>query len=250
VKTLDFDNLPKSVRDELCVLLSRGKADIGWQDILSFAKKHWVVLTAVGILGVVSYLVIQSGLAASLLNKKKRQLFVDDEIDPPPPGTPLLESLGPYGIIEHSGLYLGRSAAAELHGDGVFKKVTLSRFLNGDEEDPDNPRCGEKIFAACDLESKCPLSLGSATDFAAQYFDSPTDYNILTNNCHRFTASCILGELQKPLVWTDLIINGAYSISKLEDVISQKINGGRDICWISVRRTVPSFDFVVSPRKR
>ena len=125
----------------------------------------------------------------------------------------------------------------------------MSRFLNGDDDDPDNSRCGTKIFAACDLETKRPLALDAAVDFALERIDETTEYNLLTNNCHLFTASCLLGRLLEPLALSDLFIHGAYSIAKLEDVISEKVNGGRDICWLSVRRCAPAFDFFVSQEK-
>ena len=252
VSGLDFGRLSERIRDEIRQFLSRHeKGGVTWTDVEAFVRKHWLALVTGGVaLAVISYLVTKSGLAASIVNKMRWRCFTDEEIDPPPPGTPLLEALGPGGIVEHSGLYLGESAVAELHGDGVFKKVTLSRFLNGDESDPDNPRCGTKIFAACDLETRKPLALESAVTFASCRIDETTEYNLLANNCHRFTASCLLGELLEPLRLSELILQGAYSIARLEEVIVNRVNGGRDICWLSVRRDVPSFDFVVSPEKR
>ena len=243
--------LPEKIVEEFRKLLtSNEKTGIGGAALGSFVARHRnAFLLAGGVAAVLGWLVVRSGLAASILNKMKCQRFANMEIDPPPPGTPLLEALGPAGLVEHSGLYLGKSTAAELHGDGVFQKVTLSKFLNGDESDPHNQRCGTKIFAACDLETRKPLALTSAVDFAVAKIDSTTEYNLLTNNCHRFTASCILGEMQEPLSLPDLIVHGVYSIACLEDVIVERINSGRAMCWLSVRRTVPSFDFAVSSVK-
>ena len=240
--------LPKGIVEEFRRLLTPiKKTGISGAAFGAFVARHRkAFLVAGGVAAALCYLVVKSGLAASVLNKMKWKRFSDVEIDPPPPGTPLLEALGPAGLVEHSGLFLGESTAAELHGDGVFKRVTLSRFLNGDEFDPDNPRCGTKIFAACDMETKKPLALESAVDFASNKIDEKTEYNLLTNNCHRFTASCLLGKALEPLTYPDLLIHGAYSIACLEEVIVEKVNGGRDMCWLSVRRSVPSFDFVVS----
>lgn len=251
MRQLDLRRIPKDVLEELQRIVTPDKdGRLDWKSLTVFTARHWKSFLVVGgIMAVVSYLVVKSGLAASVLNKMRRQRFAGVEIDPPPPGTPLLEALGPRGMLEHSGLYLGNSAAAELHGDGVFKRVTLSRFLNGDDDDPDNSRCGTKIFAACDLETKRPLALDAAVDFALERIDETTEYNLLTNNCHLFTASCLLGRLLEPLALSDLFIHGAYSIAKLEDVISEKVNGGRDICWLSVRRCAPAFDFFVSQEK-
>ena len=221
-----------------------------WKTVAAFAGKHWKAFAVAGGVAAASYILVKSGLAASLLNKMKWRRCENDEIDPPPPGTPLLEDLGPGGIIEHSGLFLGHNAAAELHGDGIFQKVSLSRSLNGDENDEKNPRCGSRIFAACDLESHRPLVMESAVEFANSHIDQHTEYNILTNNCHRFTASCLLGVMQKPMGVKELITKGVYSIACLEEVIVNRLNGGNPICWLSVRRRLPDFDFSVSSAKR
>lgn len=241
---------PKSFANLVHRLTANDKDYIGENALLAFAGKHWKAIAIAGGVALASYVLTKSGLAASLLNKMKWRRCEDDEIDPPPPGTPLLEDLGPGGLVEHSGIFLGHNTAAELHGNGIFQKVTLSRFLNGDETDTDNPRCGNRIFAACDLASHHPLVMKSAVEFANAHIDQRTEYNLLTNNCHRFTASCLLGEMQKPLGLKELLTKGVYSIACLEDVIVDRLNGGNPICWLSVRRCIPDFDFLVSCEKR
>ncbi len=62
------------------------------------------------------------------------------------------------------------------------------------------------------------------------HIDQHTEYDILTNNCHRFAASCLLGVMQKPMGIKELITAGGYSIAYLEDVIVNRLNGGNPIC--------------------
>lgn len=242
-------NLLLKKRSLLERLVSGGKHKRGTQKISEFLEKHWNSIVCFFGISAFCYFLKKSGLAASFLNKMKWRRYEEPEIDPPPPGTPLLEDLGPGGIIEHSGLFLGHSRVAELHGDGIFQEVSLTRFLNGDEKDKDNPRCGKRIFAACDRESHRPLVMETSVEFAKAQIGKQTKYNIIANNCHRFTASCILRKLQKTMGRKELFMKGTYSIACLEDVIVEELNGGKPICWLSVRRRMPDFDFTVSSEK-
>ena len=242
-------NLSLKKRSLLERLVSGGKCKRDTGKIREFLEKRWKWIVYFFGISAFCYFLKKSGLAASFLNKMKWRRYEEPEIDPPPPGTPLLEDLGPGGLIEHSGLFLGGSKVAELHGDGVFQEVSLTRFLNGDKNDKDNPRCGKRIFAACDRESFRPLNIESSVEFAKKHIGKKTKYNIIANNCHRFTASCLLGMLQKPLSSKELVQNGTYSIACLEGVIVEKMNGGKPICWLSVRRRMPDFDFTVSSEK-
>lgn len=112
------DAVLSRIRDDVGDLLSpKDGAEIDWNRLWNrlstFAREHQGIIAALGgsaaLLAIVCGLVKMSGLGASLANRKKRQLNSDHEIDPPPPGTPLLEALGPQGLVEHSGLFLGDS---------------------------------------------------------------------------------------------------------------------------------------------
>ena len=257
------------IRDNVGDLLSpKDGAEIDWKclgDRLStYAREHLGIIAALGgsaaLLAIVCGLVKMSGLGASLANRKKRQLNSDHEIDPPPPGTPLLEALGPEGLVEHSGLFLGDSrlfrggsGVAELHGSGKIRKVSLSNFLNGTEDEENSPRCGWKIFAACDKVSRKPIAVREAVAFAKSLIKErrTIDYNIMLNNCHRFTASCLLGRLQKPMDWEEFLAHGGcYSIARLEEVIAEQFNGGKEIEWFPVRRSLLRFNYAPSEKKR
>ena len=177
---------------------------------------------------------------------------------PPPPGTPLLCSLGRF--VEHSGIYLGDSSVAELEGAGKLRKVSLTTFLNGDEGEGFNPRDGRLVYAACDDLTGRPLSSPETAENARRYLaeHSEVGYNIFSSNCHLFTMSCVLGrflnddaavagrsrkekllgEIGRALhAMGDDSVN---SILKLECVIKERLNCGKPMSWLGV---VPMDDF-------
>ena len=71
----------------------------------------------------------RSGLKDSIASQCQRIACVlaKGEVPPPAPGTPLIVDL--FGVLEHSGIYLGDGRVAELFGDNLLREVTLSEFL-------------------------------------------------------------------------------------------------------------------------
>ena len=210
----------------------------------------------------------RSGLSDSVKALLRRTGENRNLTEPPPPGTPLLCSLG--CIVEHSGIYLGDDRVAELRGDGLLREVTLTTFLNGDDEGKLNPRTGKKIFAACDEKTGRPLGSMDTADIARRFISrhSVIDYNIITNNCHLFTASCIMGDLQNRKggatqsdadgsLWVSRVNEAlhamaddeASSIKKLENVIASRLNGGQPISWIGAA-SMDGFRYELSQRKK
>ena len=51
----------------------------------------------------------------------------------PKVGSLLAVGLG-FGVIEHTGIYVGNAYIIEQHGDDALKKVTLQEFMDGDGE--------------------------------------------------------------------------------------------------------------------
>jgi len=39
-----------------------------------------------------------------------------------------------FGVIEHTGIYIGDGYIIEQHGDDVLKQVTFQEFIDGDKE--------------------------------------------------------------------------------------------------------------------
>ncbi|MBT1446486.1 TMEM222 family protein [Shewanella sp. JM162201] len=90
-----------------------------------------------------------------------------------------------YGVIEHTGIYLGDGQIAELHGSGLIRAVSANRFLHG--------RTGSQIFVAADARHQC-LAVEDAAKRGADALFQYRDYDLLGNNCHRFVWYCISGE--------------------------------------------------------
>jgi len=88
---------------------------------------------------------------------------------------------GIVGVLDHTGIWLGDNAVAELDGNGLIKPVSSQRFI---EE-----RSGKQIFIACDSLAQ-PLVSEVAANNAAQQLFQYRDYHVLDNNCHQFVWQC------------------------------------------------------------
>ncbi|QYJ92427.1 lecithin retinol acyltransferase family protein [Shewanella spartinae] len=101
----------------------------------------------------------------------------------PPPGA--LVCCFVFGVIEHTGIWLGDDTLVELHGSGLIRPVSSKRFLGG--------RTGSRIFVACDHQHR-PLIGESVLERAQQAIYRYRDYDLFDNNCHRFVWYCLTGE--------------------------------------------------------
>lgn len=100
-----------------------------------------------------------------------------------------------YGVIEHTGIYLGDGLIAELHGSGLIRAVSAQRFLHG--------RTGSHIFVAADANHEC-LAHEMAAERAAEALYQYREYDLLENNCHRFVWGCIGAEDREIHGFSDL----------------------------------------------
>lgn len=193
-------------------------------------------------------LAAKSGVMQSAAARRRRNGDVR-LIDAPRAGVPLLVSLA--GIAEHSGIFLGRSRVAELNGNGRLLDVSLSEFVNGQPEASGNVRWGTRIFAACDDASGRPLESLRVAHAARRLIDkiSRVNYNVFSNNCHLFSASCIRGDLAEGGSLSDWLMDGTFSIDRLESVISEFMNGGRPIAWLGVREPSRFFNYALTDEK-
>ena len=175
----------------------------------------------------------KTGLKASIRSQCQRLacLLVNDKVskDEIKPGTPLLVDL--FGVLEHSGIYLGNGKVAELYGDDLLREVSLNEFVNGDSKWW--LRTGKAIYAACSIEGGLPLSSRNAVWNAQQYIKGirTIDYNLLSNNCHLFSISCLSGEFQGPRTFYETISKGGISIGVLTSAISHLLNGNDIVVW-------------------
>ncbi|MBY5993958.1 hypothetical protein [Ferrimonas balearica] len=103
----------------------------------------------------------------------------------PTPGT--LMACHVFGVVEHTGIWLGGDCIAELHGSGLVRGVSAQRFLHN--------RSGATIFCLSDSRHR---ALGSerAAERAAKALFTYRDYHLRRNNCHRFVWACLSGQEQ------------------------------------------------------
>ena len=87
-----------------------------------------------------------------------------------------------FGVIEHTGIWLGDDCLVELHGSGLVRAVSVKRFLAG--------RTGSQIYLACNHQHQ-PLIADSVLTRAEQAIYQYREYDLFDNNCHRFVWSCI-----------------------------------------------------------
>ena len=167
-------------------------------------------------------------LAESVLRNIERFVgaIVNTPVEPLP-GTPLLVNLAV--AIEHSGVCLGGGEVAELHGSGSLRRVSLAVFRDGGEGAA--ARTGAFVYAACDRRTGRVLGSEGAARMARTAVEGikRLDYDILFNNCHLFTATCLLEST--PGTWA----SGAFTVAGLEEVVSARLNAGRPVAWHPVR---------------
>jgi len=89
-----------------------------------------------------------------------------------------------FALFEHTGIYLGDATITELAGSGLVRAVSPRRFLDG--------RSGEDILVATDHQGNV-LAEASAAKRASEQIYSYQPYDLLRNNCHRFTYHCVTG---------------------------------------------------------
>ncbi|QQX82005.1 lecithin retinol acyltransferase family protein [Shewanella sp. KX20019] len=90
-----------------------------------------------------------------------------------------------FGVIEHTGIWLGDDTLVELHGSGLIRAVSTRRFLVG--------RSGSRVFQACNHLHQ-PLVGEQILARAKQAIFTYREYDLLDNNCHRFVWHCLSGE--------------------------------------------------------
>jgi len=176
----------------------------------------------------------RSGFKDSIISQCQRIacVFSKVKVPVPEPGTPLLVDL--FGVVEHSGIYLGNGHVAELFGDNLLREVTLKEFLEG--EKGSRVRTGHRIFAACSRSSGKSLASPYAAENARAFIRRirTVQYNLFRNNCHLFSISCISGSFQKGLSLAEGIVQGGVSIGVLTNAISYFLNGGEAAVWVPV----------------
>jgi len=114
------------------------------------------------------------------------------------PGAILMCSLA-FSAAEHTGIYLGDGNVAELKGSGEVRSINIYEFINSTEV-----RTGVSAFAACDINGNIFISK-EASKNAKSTLGDYREYNLVTNNCHKYTAGCLTGNFENVFVTFTLL---------------------------------------------
>ena len=107
-------------------------------------------------------------------------------------------------LLEHTGVYVGKGKIVSLNRHSQIRVENETSFFP-----PGTNPVLNRIYAACYGDTDELLFSPVIARRAKKKVDQKTPYNVLFNNCHRFTAGCITGNFE----------NDVVSFSQLEDVI-------------------------------
>lgn len=94
---------------------------------------------------------------------------------------------GIYGVFDHTGIWVDGDII-ELKGNGLVRAISPERFLDN--------RSGDAIFVLCN-GSEQPLVSENGLNNAVNLLYSYSEYDVLSNNCHRFVWQCVSDSNQK-----------------------------------------------------
>ena len=100
-----------------------------------------------------------------------------------------------FHLFEHTGIYLGEDVVVELQGTGLVRAISTNRFLAG--------RSGEELLVACNRRGEVITSADCVARASARIY-TVERYDLLHNNCHRFTYSCVSGMSEEITSFFDL----------------------------------------------
>lgn len=101
---------------------------------------------------------------------------------------------GIYGVFEHTGIWIDGNIV-ELRGNGLIRGVSPSRFLDD--------RSGDVISIVCDNSFQPLIDPQAASRTESRLFEY-CEYDVITNNCHRFVWQCVSGQIAAITSFYDL----------------------------------------------
>lgn len=107
-------------------------------------------------------------------------------------------------LLEHTGIYIGKNRIVSLNRHGHIKIESPITFFP-----PGTNPLSNKIYTACFGNTDEVLGGKFVAERAKKKIDDHTKYNVLFNNCHRFSAGCITGNFD----------NEVMSFAQLEETI-------------------------------
>lgn len=111
-------------------------------------------------------------------------------------------------LLDHSGIYVGNGKIVNLNRNSEIKIEDFKSFFP-----PGTDPNSNKIYTACLYETNIVLHSKKICNRALKKVNHLSKYNLLFNNCHRFTCGCITGNFE----------NETVSFSMLEDNILKNI---------------------------
>ncbi|MCY1292642.1 hypothetical protein D9M69_464860 [compost metagenome] len=118
------------------------------------------------------------------------------------------------GALDHTGIYVGRNRIVERNGDGSIKKTSVHDFMNSSAL-----RSGINLYVAC-AKGKI-ISSPAISRRAREMVDRRHGYDLIHENCHRFSVYCATGRWQR-----------ITTFSKLTDILESEFG---EITWRSTR---------------
>ena len=89
--------------------------------------------------------------------------------------------------FDHSGIYVGDGQIVHLDGSGLIEMVSASTFLAR----LDGRNIATSIYVSC--KNNQPIGLKEIAERAKSKVGEKVEYDVLLNNCHKFSATCITG---------------------------------------------------------
>ena len=111
-------------------------------------------------------------------------------------------------VLDHTGVYIGRGRIVSLNRHGQVRIETPVSFFP-----PGTDPLKNRIYTACLKGTDTVLASSAAAARAKKKNNAKTEYNVLFNNCHRFTCGCVTGNFE----------NDVMSFAMLEDTLNKNI---------------------------
>ena len=86
-------------------------------------------------------------------------------------------------LAEHSGIYIGDNRIVHLNRHGYIEIVSPQQFISG-------ITTGNEIYVSC--EGEWPVGCDEVADFAESMVGIIRNYHVLVDNCHQFSAGCLM----------------------------------------------------------
>ena len=85
--------------------------------------------------------------------------------------------------LEHSGIYIGDNRIVHLNRHGYIEIISPQQFISG-------ITTGNEIYVSC--EGEWPVGCDEVADFAESMVGIIRNYHVLVDNCHQFSAGCLM----------------------------------------------------------